>query len=244
MKRGFVRARKKEPSVKALLEQDTTAQHIGLLAQRGVWEFHQDIELLQIVDGVERVVDKLKLSQESAEIQQRVIQILKNYYEKPILLGKDIIKLSPGDEGIPEPLLIQQGNYFLNLFAAIDCIFREQDGTLHILDFKTGKSDFDRRQALVYLLAANYIFPQQKAVASFYNLENRKSSELITAKNAQLNAIRDQLVRIAQEHQKELRLYKQNPGEFAQLFPPNPGYQCYNCQFNSICKFSVSERSA
>ncbi|MBD1879198.1 PD-(D/E)XK nuclease family protein [Coleofasciculus sp. FACHB-T130] len=244
MKRGFARARKKEPLVKALLEQDTTPQHIGLLAQKAVYEFHQDIELLQPSNGVERMAEILQLSKEPSEVQQRVIQILQNYYKNPILAGKNIIKLSRGDEGIPEPILIRNGNYFFNLFAAIDCIFVDLDGKLHILDFKTGKSDFDRRQAFVYLLAATYLYPQQKAVASFYNLETNKWSDRITATDAQLNAIQIELVRIAEQHQKELRRYKENPSNFAQIFPANPGFNCRNCQFNSICKFSVSEVSA
>lgn len=244
MKRGFARARKKEPLVKALLEQDTTPQHIGLLAQKAVYEFHQDMQLLQQSDGVDRVAQRLKLSQEPGEVQQRLIEILKNYYKNPILAGKKIVKLSRGDEGIPEPILIQNGNYSFNLFAAIDCIFVDSDGKLHILDFKTGKSDFDRRQAFVYLLAATYLYPQQKAVASFYNLESNKWSDPITATDAQLKAIQLELVRIAQQHQKELRRYKENPSEFAQIFPANPGFICCNCQFNSICKFSTFEVSA
>jgi hypothetical protein len=244
MKRGFARARKKEPLVKALLEQDTTPQRIGLLAQRAVYEFHQDIQLLHQSDGVERVAQRLKLSQEPAEVQQRVNQILKNYYKNPILAGKNIIKLSRGDEGIPEPILIQQGNYFFNLFAAIDCTFVESDRKLRIVDFKTGKSDFDKRQAFVYLLAATYLYPHQKAVALFYNLENSKWSAPITATDAQLNAIQTELARIAQQHRKELRRYKQNPFEFDEIFPANPGFKCCNCQFSSICKFYVPEVSA
>jgi len=61
----------------------------------------------------------------------------------------------------------------------MDCVFSEQDRTLHILDFKTGRSAFDERQALVYLLAARYLYPQQQAVTSFYNLERCKKSDLI-----------------------------------------------------------------
>lgn len=244
MKRGFSRARKKEPLVKALLEQDTIPQHIGLLAQKGISEFHQDIQLLHQSDGVDIVVKKLRLYQKPLEVQQRVIKILENYYQSPILLGKNILQLNRGDEGIPKPILIQQGNYFFNLFAAIDCIFIESDGRLHILDFKTGTSDFDRRQAFVYLLAAAYLYPQQKAVASFYNLETGKHSELITATNGQLKALQEKLAQIAQEHQKELQRYKKNPSEFANIFPANPGIPCRNCQFTSICQFSQFELPA
>lgn len=241
MKRGFARARKKEPLVKALLEQDTIIQHIGLLAQMAVYEFHQNMQLLQHSDGVEKIAENLKLSQEPTEVQQRLIAIIKNYHKKPILLGKNIIKLSRGDEGFPEPIQIKQGNYWFNLFAAIDCIFLDSNGNLHILDFKTGKSDFDRRQAFVYLLAATYLYPEKKAVASFYNLESSKWSEPITATNVQLNAIQNELARIAQRHQAELSCYKKNLGDFAQIFPANPGFNCRYCQFSSICKFSISE---
>ncbi|MBH8552363.1 PD-(D/E)XK nuclease family protein [Nostocaceae cyanobacterium CENA357] len=244
MKRGFSRARKKESLVKGLLEQDTIPQHIGLQAQKGIYKFHQNIQLLHQLDGVEIVAEKLKLDQKPVEVKQRVIKILTNYYQKPILCEKDIIKLSRGDEGMPEPILIQQGNYFFNLFVALDCIFIESDNRLHILDFKTGTSNFDRRQAFVYLLAATYMFPGQKAVASFYNLETSKWSEPITATDAQLKAIQSKLAQIAQEHQKELRRYKQKPSAFAEIFPANPGIPCRNCQFTPICKLHSLEVSA
>jgi hypothetical protein len=241
MKRGFTKARKREPQVAALLEQDTTWQRIGLLAQRGVYEFHQDSLLLYRKDAVERVGEILNLNQESAEVQERVIAILKKYCDSPILLGKNIIQLSRGDEGFPKPILIEQGNYRFNLYAAIDCIVQEADTKLHILDLKTGKSDFDHRQGFVYLLAATYLYPDRKAIASFYNLESGKASNPITATSAQLNAIQVELLRIAQQHQKELRHYKQNLAEFAQIFPASPGFNCRYCPFNSICEFSVSE---
>jgi len=244
MKRGFTKARKKEPHVKALLEQDNTAQRIGILAQKGVYEFHQNSPILYRRDAVEQVAEILQLSQESATVQARVTAIIKKYRENPILLGKNIVKLIRGDEGYPTPILIREGNYLFNLFAAIDCIFTEPDGTLHILDFKTGKSDFDRRQAFVYLLATRYLYPQQPAIASFYNLETGKASEDIKATNVQLQAIQSELTQIAKQHQQDLRRYRQNHACFAEVFPSNPGFACRYCAFNSICKFSVSEVSA
>ena len=186
----------------------------------------------------------LQLNQESALIQERVISILKNYSLNPILFGKNIIKLSRGDEGFPEPILIEQDNYQFNLFAAIDCIFEEQHGTLHILDFKTGQTEFDKRQAYVYLLAANLLYPTQAAVALFYNLENGKWSDPITATVSQLNAFRIELARISQQHQKDLRRYRHSPSEFKRIFRPNPGINCQHCPFNSICEFSNIEVSA
>lgn len=238
MKRGFQKARKKEPSVADLLDKDNIPERIGHLAQKGIYEFHQDTELLNQSDGAEKVAEILELNQEADEVQGRVISILINYHKNPILVGRNILHILPGDEGFPTPITIRQGSYIFNFFAAIDCIFTEQDGTLHILDFKTGKSDFDRRQAYVYLLAASYLYPQQKAVASFYNLETGNWSNSISATDVQLKAILIELAQIAQRHELEKERYKKNPAEFAQIFPPNPGSNCQYCPFNLICEFS------
>lgn len=241
MKRGFKKARKKEPQVRALLERDNVYQAIGKLAQRGVYEFHHQPQLLQRPDGVERVAEILELSQESAQVRERVRKVLENYYSKPILADKKILMLNRGDEGVPKPILIQQGNYRFNLFAAIDCLFEEPNGILHILDFKTGKSDFDNRQAYIYLLAASYLYPQQEVVASFYNLETCHWSEPLSASDAILKAFQIELAQTAKRHQKDLWRYRQNSSAFQEIFPPNPGKSCRYCPFSSICDFSALE---
>ena len=243
MKRGFNKVRKKEPQVKALLEQDNKHQRIGKLAQAAVYEFYQDPKLLSQSEGVEQVAAILKLNQEPEEVEERIIGILNNYYKKPILVGKQIIQLSKGDEGFPSPITIQQGNYSFNLYAPTDCTFKQPDGTIHILDFKTGKSDFDRRQAYVYLLAASYMYPQQAAVASFYNLETGLASDIITAIPEQLKFVQIELADIAKRYKLERMHYSENPNDFAKIFPPKPGIVCKSCNFNSICEFSVSEVS-
>ena len=243
MKRGFIKARQKEPIVKELLAQASPPQRIGLLAQKGVYEFHHHRQLLNQPDGVEKVAQILKLSTSSAEVQQRVIQILKNYYAAPLLEGKHIIQLTSGDEGFPKPILIDQASYRFRLYATMDCVFTEPDRTLHILDFKTGKSAFDQRQALVYLLAARYLYPKQQAVASFYNLERCTKSALISVNSNQLDTIANQLGVVAQKHQHDLRSYQQNHSHFSQIFPPNPGYHCRYCSFHTICEFSAFKPS-
>lgn len=239
MKRGFIKARQKEPTVKALLAQASPPQRIGLLAQKGVYEFHHHTQLLNQPDGVEQVAQLLKLSKASDEVQQRVMQILKNYHGAPVLEGKQIIELTRGDEGFPKPILVDQENYCFRLYATMDCIFTEPDRTLHILDFKTGRSAFDHRQALVYLVAARYLYPQQQAVASFYNLERCKKSALISVTSAQLDAIESQLALIAEKHQQDISQYQQHPSNFNKIFPPNPGTHCRYCSFQTICEFST-----
>ena len=85
MKRGFKRARKKEPAIAALLGQDTPVQRIGRLAQKGVYEFHQDHRLLEAPDGVAQVAQILQLDQELPVVKERIWQVLDNYHKQPIL---------------------------------------------------------------------------------------------------------------------------------------------------------------
>jgi hypothetical protein len=238
MRRGFIKARQHEPKVKELLNQATAPQKIGILAQKGVYEFHHNRHLLNKSDGVEKVAQLLKLSNATHQVQQRVLQILKKYQNAPLLRGKNILQLTPGDEGFPKPILVVQGNSVFRLYAAMDCIFTDGDRTLHILDFKTGKSAFDQRQALVYLLAARYLYPGRRAVASFYNLELGKKSDLIKITNHEFENLKDELANIAHKHQEDLHKYYQKKSEFSQIFPPNPGYHCRFCPFNSICEFA------
>ncbi|BAZ52359.1 hypothetical protein NIES4103_50190 [Nostoc sp. NIES-4103] len=238
MRRGFIKARQHEPQVKALLAKATAPQRIGILAQKGVYEFHHNRHLLHRADGVEKVAQLLKLSHSTDQVQQRVLQILKRYHTTPLLLGKQIIQLTPGDEGFPKPILIDHEDYHFRLYAAMDCVFIESDRTLHILDFKTGKSAFDRRQALVYLLAARYLYPGREAVASFYNLELSKKSDLISINNSELESLKIELANVAHKHQHDLQQYQEKTSNFSEIFPPNPGTHCRFCPFQTICEFS------
>ena len=177
MKRGFG-LRKQEPIVKALIDTDSTAQAIGHLAQRGVYEFHADPQLLDRSDGVKLVADLLQLEQ------------------------------------------------------------LEPDGTIHILDFKTGKSKFDERQAYTYLFAARHLYPGQPVVASFYNLESQQRSRIITASPVQLHRMEIIFARIAQQLADDSNHYRNNPTAFNLIFRPNPGIQCQHCPFPSICDYA------
>jgi hypothetical protein len=241
MKRGFTRVRKNEPEIAALLKQDNIPQRIGLLAQRGVYEFYQAPHLLSQSDGIKQVREIIQLHLELAEVQEKVELIIQSYYKQPFLVGKNVIHLNRGDEGYPQPILIKHGNYFFNLYAAIDCVFLESDETVHIIDFKTGKSDFDKRQAYVYLLAAQYLYPNQKVVASFYNLETNQWSSLVEASNEALESVCIELKLVARRTQKEKKLYQQKINKFSELFPPHPSFACAYCPFKSICEFSITE---
>ncbi|MGF1488632.1 MAG: hypothetical protein ACFBSE_16225 [Prochloraceae cyanobacterium] len=183
MKRGFARARKKEDRVKALLAEEKDVFKIGHWVQKGIYELHQDLALLDNYLGIDILKDNLtykknRFTDEAPELQQKVIDILKRYQQKPILKNKNIIEFSPGDEEGFTSILIQEEDYQFKLFYAFDCVIEENE-TIHILDLKTGKSDFDRRQGYVYLLAASQLYPGRNCVASFYNVETEQASEIL-----------------------------------------------------------------
>lgn len=99
--RGYNRAKKQELNIKHLATLDNNFQRIGLLAQRGVYEFQRNVQLLSEYNGVEKVAEKLNLYQELPEIREKIELILNNYYHKPILVEKNIVELSRGDESFP-----------------------------------------------------------------------------------------------------------------------------------------------
>jgi hypothetical protein len=226
---------------------ETIWHKVGKLAQQGVYEFHQDPLLLKHPRGSELVADRLYLYYEIATVRDRVMRILQQYQAAPLLLGQDILILNRGDEPIPPPIKLQVADYHFQLFAAFDCIIRCHSGAdplahhqIHIIDFKTGLADPDRRQADVYLLACSYLYPDLDAVASFYNLETMTSSELITATGDRLATIAHKLAQIAKLHQQQLQEYNSQTDCFERLFPPHPGSHCRSCPFNYRCDYATA----
>ena len=241
MQRGWRWTQKSSiKEVQKLPLQETIWQKVGKLAQQGLYEFHQDPLLLKHPKGSERVADRLYLYYEISTVRDRVMRILQQYQATPWLLGEDILVLNRGDEPIPAPIELQVDDYRFQLFAAFDCIIRSIDGQIHIIDFKTGLADFDRRQADVYLLACSYLYPDLHAVASFYNLETMTRSELITATGDRLESIARKLADIAKSHQQQLQEYQSHPDCFVRLFPAHPGTHCRYCPFNYHCVYAAA----
>jgi hypothetical protein len=217
----------------------TVWQKVGQLAQQGLYEFHQDPLSLKHPRGIDRIADRIYLHYEVAPVRRRVMDILQRYRVAPWLLDKDILVLNRGDEPIPAPIDLQVGSYQFQLLVAFDCIIRDED-KIHIIDFKTGSADFDRRQAYVYLLACSYLYPNTPAVASFHNLEQNAQSPIITATPDRLNAIEQKLATIAQLHQEQLQEYQSHLDCFDRIFPPHPGNHCHHCSFNYHCTYSAT----
>jgi PD-(D/E)XK nuclease superfamily len=237
MQRGWRWTQTSSPKGANTIAPTSIWQKVGQLAQQGVYEFHQDPLSLKHPKGIDRIADRLYLHYEVAPVRRRVLQILQQYHGAPWLVGEDILLLNRGDEPISSPIELQVGSYQFQLLVAFDCLVRT-DGKIHIIDFKTGAADFDRRQAYVYLLAVSYLYPHIPAVASFHNLETNQRSELITTTPAQLTAIEHKLADIAQLHQQQLSEYRANPDRFDRLFPPHPGNHCRYCPFDYFCEYS------
>lgn len=244
MRRGFKRARKKEIIVESLLKTEPEAFKIGHWVQKAIYELvTTGNELEQILDDLtfkqtfKQDTKIIYFQQEDNSLKDKITNILYEYNTNPRLEQLNIINISPGDEGILKRITLEQNNYKFNLFYAFDCLIQENN-KLHILDIKTGKSDFDLRQGYVYLLAAQQLYPDYECIASFYNVQTGKVSDILTATKTQLLAVKIELAEIAKRHQEELKLYRYDRVPFSSVYPPNPGYACYRCEFISICQYS------
>jgi PD-(D/E)XK nuclease superfamily len=238
--RGYARAKKKEPLVKALLNRDTEAQSIGRLAQMGVWQLHRQPEISnRDFESLARsLVGADALTSESFK---RLLLILQRYNQNPFLEGKRIVEFSRGDEGSPKPIVLQEGGNEFSLYAQFDCAIGEPD-FLRVIDFKTGFSKhFDERQAYVYLLAAKSKYPGRPAEVQFINLESGAVSDCIRPRERVIDAVRIELARLAYLNYQEVQEYSTNPERFEQIYPARPGSLCSGCNFNSICQFATKE---
>ncbi len=153
------------------------------------------------------------------------------YYTK----GKDILNTLyndmerdewPNPAFIEKPFNIKMGGYIVK--GAIDRIDHLEDGTVEIIDYKTGapkdKLVFnDKRQLLLYKIAAEEALGLKVSKLSFYYLEDN-SKISFEAKDKELEKIEELILNTIKE-------IKQS------TFPPTPGMLCSWCDFNNICEF-------
>jgi len=153
------------------------------------------------------------------------------YHEK----GMEILDTLYEDmerESWPKPAFIEKsfnlkmGGYILK--GAIDRIDHLDNGTVEIIDYKTGspkdKLVFDdKRQLLLYKIAAEEALGLKVAKLSFYYLENN-SKIRFEAKDKDIEKLQTIIIDTIDE-------IKQSS------FPPKPGMLCSWCDFNNICEF-------
>ena len=240
-KRGYSRVISKEQSdVNLLKNQDTIPQRIGKLAQQAIYQLHYHSQYLTH-SGIEVIAsDCLHLNEEEEEVRERVFKVLQNYLEKPFLIleNREVIFLESGNER-PDKVFIEFNNFKFPVYFKFDCVVKERSGLIHIIDFKTGKNNdsYDPRQALIYLLASQYMteYKNKKVIASFYNLELNKESDIYDATQKELEFTKINLFKIARKHEQEIKQCRSDPTLFNQLFPATPGKGCSYCAYHSIC---------
>ena len=157
------------------------------------------------------------------------------YYKK----GKNILKIfyksQENNWTIPVSLegwfKIKVGDYFIN--GRIDRIDQLADGSLEIIDYKTGKAKEnlvgdDKNQLLIYQIAAQSL-PQYKNIGevgklSFYYLEDGTKLEFI-GKEKDLENLKEKIIKTIEEIKNNN--FKAKPNQFI----------CKKCDFRDICEY-------
>ncbi len=153
------------------------------------------------------------------------------YYTK----GKEILKdfyrqIQPK---IPVPLFLEKGfnvkvgEYTLR--GVIDRVDPAEEGKWRIMDYKTGKvkekiTFEDKKQLLIYQLAAKEIFQAETESLQFYYLNENKPISF-QATESDLTKVKEWIIATADSIKTS-------------DFPATPGMHCKNCDFNQICPFA------
>lgn len=112
--------------------------------------------------------------------------------------------------------------------GAIDRVDKLSDGTLEVVDYKTGKSkeklEFkDKRQLILYQLFLEEFLGIKVSALSYYYLESGEKFSF-TAKEKDITKLRTDIM-------AEIAAIKKRD------FTPTPSPMCKFCDFNSICEF-------
>lgn len=159
------------------------------------------------------------------------------YYKK----GKEILKIfynsQEGNWTIPEKLeesfRIKIGDYFLS--GRIDRVDKQQDGTLEIIDYKTGKSKEkltgeDKEQLLIYQIAVEQL-PEFRNLGktgklTFYYLEDDLRTSFV-GEGKDIEKLKQKLLDlIGRIYNKD---FTATPSQFA----------CDYCDFKQICDYKI-----
>jgi RecB family exonuclease len=159
---------------------------------------------------------------EKQEYYKKGKEALINFYNdlledkdvKPIMLEKNFV-LKVGQDSIK---------------GAIDRVDRLEDGTVEVIDYKTGRvkdklDTKDKRQLMIYQLALENVLHFKVSKLSYYFLDNEGHKLSFSATDKQLEKLQEQL-------QAEIEQIK------SMDFSPTPSPRiCSYCDFNSICEF-------
>ncbi|PLX26966.1 hypothetical protein C0583_05245 [Candidatus Parcubacteria bacterium] len=117
-------------------------------------------------------------------------------------------------------------NYFFK--GSIDRVDRLEDGTLEIVDYKTGTakkslSYKEKRQLILYKIALEEGLGERVSKQSFIYLENTSIQSFVSTEKEE-EKLKQEIIATIEEMKK---------GDFS----AKPGFLCDYCDFNNICEF-------
>jgi len=157
------------------------------------------------------------------------------YREKGIKIIKEFYTKHEGSWRIPQFLelgftLKVEGN---PLRGAIDRVDQTPDGSVEIIDYKTGTpkeetklAAEDKEQLILYQIAATESLNLKPRLLSFYYLENNSTISFLGSEE-EINKLKDKITRIIEQIK-------------ASNFPAKPSpHTCKFCDFKNICDFAA-----
>jgi DNA helicase-2/ATP-dependent DNA helicase PcrA len=220
----FVFGRVMHDTLRKFLEplEDGREQQLGLFGNTGIDKTKQRLtekDLLKIYEDNWQD-DWYNTKQEREDYKKRGRESLKLFYT-------DL-----ENNGWPSVMFLEKnfshkfGDYFFK--GAIDRVDRLPDGTVEIIDYKTGspkeKLDYQaKRQLILYKIVMEESFGLKVSKLSFYYLENGIKATF-EADDKMMEKLKLEIIEAVKEIRK---------GEFL----PNPGMMCEFCDFRDICEF-------
>ena len=137
-------------------------------------------------------------------------------------------------ESMPQPIMLEKSFVLKvgqdSIKGAIDRVDRLDDGTVEVIDYKTGRvkdklDAKDKRQLMIYQLALENVLNLKVSKLSYYFLDKEGHKLSFTATDKQLEKLENDL-------QAEIKQIKSLD------FRPTPSARvCSYCDFNGICEF-------
>jgi DNA helicase-2/ATP-dependent DNA helicase PcrA len=152
---------------------------------------------------------------------------LKQFYE-------EIIKEPPRPKYLELDFNFKLKDYTIK--GKMDRVDILEDGSLEIVDYKTGGlpdynekekkyilSAEDKEQLLIYQLAAQSIFREKVSRLTYYYLDGALKVSFL-GKPEELQTVEEKIIKIIEEIKKS-------------SFPPKPSLMCEHCDFRGICEY-------